>query len=77
MSLKKFDFSIPQPKKTAKQALFNIGKAALLTCHPRETISFLGIDYNIVNKLGEEIGKLDEQTARKAIEKIKGELAGL
>jgi len=73
--LSKYDFSFKEPKKTAKTCLFNVGKCALKACHPEETISFLGFSYNIVDKLREEIGKLDDETARKALQSIKDELA--
>ena len=69
-----FSFKLEQPKKTAKQALFNIGVKTLRVCGAPQQISFLGFNYDIVNKLREEINKLDEATAQKALDEIRGEL---
>ena len=69
------DYNFAAPQKTCKDVLFNVGCVALKACHPKETISFLGFEYNIVGKLREEIAKLDDETARKALQSIKDELA--
>jgi hypothetical protein len=67
------DFSISN-QKSAKIALFNIGAATLKACGVADEVSFLGFKYNIANKLREEISKLDEATAQRALEEIKKEL---
>ena len=73
--MSKYDFSFKQPKKTAKQTLFNIGVKTLKACKAPEQISFLGISYSITNKLREEVNKLSEETARAALEEIKKEIS--
>lgn len=62
------------PKATAKQQLFKIGVAALKACNVPAQISFLGFSYNVHNKLREEINRLTENQAQKALEEIKNEL---
>lgn len=73
--MSKYHFDIAQPKKTAKETLYTVGLTALRACGIKEQISFLGFTYNIPNKLREEIAKLDDETARKALQSIKDELA--
>ena len=71
---RKFDFSISEPKKSAKTILFNIGVKTLYACGAPKQISFLGFSYDIVNKLREEVNKLSEEKANEALEAIRREL---
>jgi hypothetical protein len=68
------DFNCKKQRKTSRETLFKIGCVALKACNVPEQINFLGFNYNIANKLKEEICKLDEKTALKAIEEIRKEL---
>jgi hypothetical protein len=64
----KLDF---QPKKSAKPCLIELGNKVLDVIQAPEELDLVVYKYNIRHKLQEEVNKLDEATARKAIEEIK------
>lgn len=65
---------IPEAKKSAKDALFEIGKKVLKVVNAPETIDLKIYKYNIVHKMAEEIDKLTEETAQKILLELKKEL---
>lgn len=70
----KFAFEIPETKKSAKTILFNIGCHTLKVCGAPQQISLFGFNYDIVNKLREEVNKLSEEKAEEALKAIRREL---
>lgn len=77
MSLPNKLFTLDLPdlnKKSAKAELFEIGKLILKTVGAPEQIDLKLFKYNIVNKLGEEIGKLSEEKAAEILATLKERL---
>lgn len=66
--------AVPVIKKSAKDALFLIGKKVLKTVNAKEEHNFGIYKYNIVHKMAEEIEKLTEETAQTVLADIKKEL---
>jgi actin-like ATPase involved in cell morphogenesis len=66
--------NVSETKKSAKDALFEIGKTILKAAGAPEQIDFKVYHYNIVNKLAEEVNKLTEEKAREILETLKKEL---
>ena len=71
-NIKKID--VLEPKKSAKDALFNMATKTLKLLNAPETIDFKVYKYNVVHKLAEEINKLTEEQAAEIIKQLKKEL---
>lgn len=65
---------VPTAKKSAKDALFDIGQKVLKLINAPETIDFKVYKYNVVHKMAEEINKLSEATALEILAELKKEL---
>ena len=72
--MSKYDFSLKQPKKTAKDTLLQcILDLQDIDVVPKQ-ISFLGFSVNTIDRLRDGIGKLDDKTAEQAIKTLKNRL---
>jgi len=65
---------IPEPKKSAKDTLFQLATKTLKLLNAPETIDFKVYKYNVVHKLAEEINKLSEEKAEEVLSELKKEL---
>jgi DNA phosphorothioation-dependent restriction protein DptG len=63
-----------QPKKSAKDALFNMALKTLKLLNAPETIDLKIYKYDIKHKLAEEINKLTEEKAQEILSELKKEL---
>jgi len=63
--------SVSTPKKTVKQVLMEIAISVLNATNAPKEIDLVIYKYNIINKLQEEINKLDEETAEKVLTEIR------
>jgi hypothetical protein len=70
----KIEVKTLEAKKSAKDALFEIGKRILKTANAPETIDLKLYKYNIIHKLAEEIDKLSEEKAAEILQALKKEL---
>ena len=72
MSQNRWTVKIELPKKSVKTVLLEVGLKVLEVTNAPKNIGIPGIwEYNIINKLQEQINKLDEATAEKVLEEIR------
>ena len=72
--MSKYDFSVKQPKRTAKAKLSNILLLGVKTFRPDGKVKVMGFSFDILNILLPEIGKVDEKMAQRFLEDVQREL---
>ena len=72
--MSKYDFSVKQPKRTAKAKLSNILLLGVKTFRPDGKVKGMGFSFDIINILLPEIGKVDEKMAQRFLEDVQREL---
>jgi hypothetical protein len=67
---------LPQSKKSAKDALFNMASKTLKLLNAPEVIDLKVYKYNVLHKLAQEIDKMSEEQAQEVIKQLKEDLSG-